>query len=67
MEKDTEQTGSSPGSRDTENGNDNSLMVLSKTPMPKRECPVPKPGGLVGEILGFKPPSIGKDGKGRPP
>ncbi|CAK1355063.1 uncharacterized protein RHO25_001203 [Cercospora beticola] len=22
---------------------------------PKRECPVPKPGGLVGQIMGFKP------------
>jgi cytochrome c oxidase assembly factor 2 len=32
-----------------------------------RECPVPKPGGLVGEILGFKGPSS-SDGKGsRPP
>ena len=32
----------------------------------KRECPVPKPGGLVGEILGFKGSS--SDGKGaRPP
>lgn len=32
----------------------------------KRECPVPKPGGLVGEILGFK--ASGSDGKGsRPP
>jgi cytochrome c oxidase assembly factor 2 len=20
-----------------------------------RECPVPKPGGIVGELLGFKP------------
>jgi cytochrome c oxidase assembly factor 2 len=32
----------------------------------KRECPVPKPGGLVGEILGFNGSS--SDGKGsRPP
>lgn len=31
-----------------------------------RECPIPKPGGLVGEILGFKGSST--DGKGaRPP
>ena len=22
--------------------------------MTKRECPVPKPGGVVGELLGFK-------------
>jgi cytochrome c oxidase assembly factor 2 len=32
---------------------------------PKRECPVPKPGGLVGELFGFKP-SEG-DGKGSKP
>ena len=38
----------------------------------KRECPVPKPGGLVGEILGFRGSSNGKpEGEGgggaRPP
>lgn len=27
---------------------------------PKRECPVPKPGGLVGEIMGFR-----KDGRAK--
>jgi len=27
-----------------------------------RECPVPKPSGLIGEVLGFK-----KDDKGHPP
>lgn len=26
-------------------------MMTSK---PKRECPVPKPGGIVGQIMGFK-------------
>jgi cytochrome c oxidase assembly factor 2 len=31
----------------------------------KRECPVPKPGGIVGEILGFKA-SSGESG-GKPP
>ncbi|KAG4437345.1 hypothetical protein IFR05_007151 [Cadophora sp. M221] len=31
----------------------------------KRECPVPKPGGLVGEILGFGGSS--SDGKGSKP
>lgn len=37
---------------------------------PKRECPVPKPTGIVGEILGFKGSSSSSstDGKGsRPP
>jgi cytochrome c oxidase assembly factor 2 len=31
----------------------------------KRECPVPKPGGIVGEILGFK--SSAGEGKNKPP
>lgn len=31
----------------------------------KRECPVPKPGGIVGEILGFG--SSSGEGKRRPP
>ena len=37
---------------------------------PKRECPVPKPTGIVGEILGFKGSSSSSatNGKGsRPP
>lgn len=25
----------------------------------KRECPVPKPGGIVGELLGFRKPNSG--------
>ncbi|KAN0096101.1 hypothetical protein V8E51_014906 [Hyaloscypha variabilis] len=29
----------------------------------KRECPVPKPGGIVGEILGFKASSGERGGK----
>ncbi|PQE13685.1 alpha-13-mannosyltransferase (Alg3) protein [Rutstroemia sp. NJR-2017a BVV2] len=29
------------------------------TRLQKRECPVPKPGGIVGEILGFKAGSSG--------
>jgi cytochrome c oxidase assembly factor 2 len=29
----------------------------------KRECPVPKPGGIVGEILGFKSSSREKGSK----
>jgi hypothetical protein len=39
------------------------------TQIPRRECPVPKPGGLVGELLGFKPSSREEgSGKGeRPP
>lgn len=31
----------------------------------KRECPIPKPGGIVGEVLGFK--SSSSDGKGSKP
>jgi cytochrome c oxidase assembly factor 2 len=63
---DGEQSDSSRESQSVENGRDEN-MALSRAPMPKRECPVPKPGGLVGEILGFKPPSTNEDGKGRPP
>lgn len=32
----------------------------------KRECPIPKPGGLVGDILGFKASSSEAKGS-RPP
>lgn len=27
---------------------------LTSNGRPKRECPVPKPGGIVGQIMGFK-------------
>jgi cytochrome c oxidase assembly factor 2 len=27
---------------------------LSEDERPKRECPVPKPGGLLGQIIGFR-------------
>jgi cytochrome c oxidase assembly factor 2 len=33
------------------------VMGPSKT---KRECPVPKPGGVVGELLGFKKSDAGE-------
>lgn len=46
---------------------DDGAASLTRMPKPKRECPVPKPGGLVGEILGFQPSSSDGDGKGRPP
>jgi cytochrome c oxidase assembly factor 2 len=64
---DGEQTESTSGTRELDHGSDESVVILSARLMPKRECPVPKPGGLVGEILGFKPPSSDEDGKGRPP
>jgi cytochrome c oxidase assembly factor 2 len=35
--------------------------------LPKRECPVPKPGGIVGEILGFKAGSSGNEKGTKPP
>ena len=34
--------------------------------MYKRGCPVPKPGGIVGELLGLKPSSSGRKGS-KPP
>ena len=54
----------SKGIRAGEGCNEDSGSSL-QTSMPKRECPVPKPGGLMGEILGFKPSS--SDGKGAKP
>lgn len=65
--KDGEQAEPSSRSEDMDDTSDRGRMMLSRAPMPKRECPVPKPGGLVGEILGFKPSSTSEDGKGRPP
>ena len=62
-----ERSESTSGNRELDDGNDERAAMLSGSPMPKRECPVPKPGGLVGEILGFKPPSTSEDGKGSPP
>jgi cytochrome c oxidase assembly factor 2 len=46
---------------------DDGILTLTRTPGLKRECPVPKPGGLVGEILGLKPSNNDADGKGKPP
>jgi cytochrome c oxidase assembly factor 2 len=42
---------------------DTRLDQLSKSK--RGECPIPKPGGIVGEILGFKPSS--SDGKSSKP
>ncbi|KAI0098521.1 hypothetical protein GGR51DRAFT_538032 [Nemania sp. FL0031] len=28
--------------------------ITSTAPRSKRECPVPKPGGVIGELIGFK-------------
>ena len=43
---------------------DESLVPARK---PKRECPVPKPGGVVGEMLGFKKSSSDGEGSSKPP
>ena len=50
-----------------ESNDDGESTILSRISgaKPKRECPVPKPGGLVGELLGFKPND--GDGKGSKP
>ncbi|KAH8678706.1 hypothetical protein BGZ60DRAFT_249137 [Tricladium varicosporioides] len=53
----------------TEEGGDDcegSVETLGMLRKPKRECPVPKPRGLVGEILGFKSSSTDEKGS-RPP
>ncbi|KAK4999874.1 hypothetical protein LTR66_001185 [Elasticomyces elasticus] len=41
-----------PEATRTMDGEQDGMANLS---VPKRECPVPKPGGLVGQVLGFKP------------
>ena len=64
---DGEQSESTSSNREIDESGNERAAALSSSAMPKRECPVPKPGGLVGEILGFRPPSRSGDGKGRPP
>jgi cytochrome c oxidase assembly factor 2 len=49
-----------------ESGDDSEMLDSRETRRSKRECPVPKPGGLVGEILGFKGSSSDRKGS-RPP
>jgi cytochrome c oxidase assembly factor 2 len=49
-----------------ESGDDLETLDSRETRRSKRECPVPKPGGLVGEILGFKGSSSDRKGS-RPP
>lgn len=46
---------------------ESTIMARIQGPKPKRECPVPKPGGMVGELLGFKPSSDGDEKRSKPP
>jgi cytochrome c oxidase assembly factor 2 len=66
-EHDGDQTELSTGAPALDDSSDVDMVLLSRAPRPKRECPVPKPRGLVGEIFGFRPPGSSEDGKGRPP
>ncbi|KAF2467657.1 uncharacterized protein BDR25DRAFT_266615 [Lindgomyces ingoldianus] len=36
---------------------------LGEWSTPKRECPVPKPGGLIGQVLGVRKEDEGEDGE----
>ena len=56
-------TASSEGESSDEG--ESAILAGLQSSKPKRECPVPKPGGLVGELLGFKPD--GGDGEGSKP
>lgn len=47
----------------TDEASDVEGIFSSEERRKRRECPVPKPGGLVGQILGFKK----EDGGGMPP
>ncbi|KAG9549642.1 hypothetical protein KCU77_g6116, partial [Aureobasidium melanogenum] len=42
-------------SPDSDQQDDNDMSSLSDMDRPKRECPVPKPSGLIGQVMGFKP------------
>jgi cytochrome c oxidase assembly factor 2 len=61
-----DQPESSKGARVVDGSSEEDTGLSSQAPMPMRECPVPKPRGLVGEILGFKP-SSSEEERGRPP
>ena len=53
---------------ETNDNGDNTVEPQNQERRLWRECPVPKPSRLVGEILGFKSSSSGGDEKGsRPP
>jgi cytochrome c oxidase assembly factor 2 len=55
-----------PGVEEVEGDADvESEMVEGGKRLAKRECPVPKPPGILGEILGFRLSS--GEGKNRPP
>jgi cytochrome c oxidase assembly factor 2 len=42
-----------PPNSDRQDENDmNDINAMAR---PKRECPVPKPSGLIGQVMGFKP------------
>lgn len=46
---------------------ESTILARIQGSKPKRECPVPKPGGLFGELLGFKPSSSDGGGTGSKP
>ena len=48
---------------------EDSVLARMQGSRPRRECPVPKPGGLVGELFGFnnKPSRSDGDGKATKP
>ncbi|KAH8602054.1 hypothetical protein B0O99DRAFT_605518 [Bisporella sp. PMI_857] len=55
VEKQGEVDQSLSGASQIEESSDGVSLSPSSPSMPKRECPVPKPGGIVGEIFGFRP------------
>ncbi|KAM3080655.1 hypothetical protein ACMFMG_005590 [Clarireedia jacksonii] len=67
-EEDKEKEESGPKFHSFNNNEKMGIEEGERTRLQKRECPVPKPGGIVGEILGFKASSSGDgDGKGSKP
>lgn len=40
---------------DSDRSDDDDTTNINDMGRPKRECPVPKPSGLIGQVMGFKP------------
>jgi cytochrome c oxidase assembly factor 2 len=40
---------------DSDQKDDDDMNNINDMGRPKRECPVPKPSGLIGQVMGFKP------------
>ena len=67
MEIDSEERKDSSAVEASNGEGETTIMARIQGSKPKRECPVPKPGGMVGELLGFKPSCDGDGKRSKPP